>query len=110
MDVIGIALSVLSAMLLYTSLVILAPPAFRKICTQAASLPHPIDAHERVRIVEDNREALVVRLQMVGAAKRDIVLSTFKWLDGPASNGVTAAVVCAAERGARIRIVIDNLA
>lgn len=47
---------------------------------------------------------------MVGAAKRDIVLSTFKWLDGPASNGVTAAVVCAAERGARIRIVIDNLA
>lgn len=63
-----------------------------------------------MRIVEDNREALVVRLQMVGAAKRDIVLSTFKWLDGPASNGVTAAVVCAAERGARIRIVIDNLA
>lgn len=39
MDVIGIALSVLSAMLLYTSLGILAPPAFRKICTQAASPP-----------------------------------------------------------------------
>lgn len=39
MDVIGIALSVLSAMLLYASLGILAPPAFRKICTQAASLP-----------------------------------------------------------------------
>ena len=92
MDVIGIALSVLSAMLLYASLGILAPPAFRKICTQAASLPHPIDAHERVRIVEDNREALVVRLQMIGAAKRGIVLSTFKWLDGPASNGVAAAL------------------
>ena len=39
MDVIGIALSVLSAMLLYASLGILAPPAFRKICTQAASPP-----------------------------------------------------------------------
>lgn len=50
MDVIGIALSVLSAMLLYASLGILAPPVFRKICTQAASLPHPIDARERVRI------------------------------------------------------------
>lgn len=68
MDVIEIALSVLSAMLLYASLGILAPPAFRKICTQAASLPHPIDAHERVRIVEDNREALVVGLQIIGAA------------------------------------------
>lgn len=109
MDVIGIALSVLSAMLLYASLGILAPPAFRKICTQAASLPHPIDAHERVRIVEDNREALVVGLQIIGAAKRGIVLSTFKWLDGPASNGMTAALVCAAERGVRIRIVIDDL-
>lgn len=39
MDVVGIALSVLSAMLLYASLGILAPPVFRKICTQAASLP-----------------------------------------------------------------------
>ena len=108
MDVIGIALSVLSAMLLYASLGILAPPVFRRICTQAASLPHPIDAHERVRIIEGNREALVVRLQMIGAAKKDIVLSTFKWLDGPASDGVTAALVCAAERGVRIRIVIDD--
>ena len=63
-----------------------------------------------MRVVEDNREALVVRLQMIGAAKRDIVLSTFKWLDGPTSNGVTAALVCAAERGVRIRIAIDDLA
>lgn len=63
-----------------------------------------------MRVVEDNREALVVRLQMVGAAKRDIVLSTFKWLDDPTSNGVTAALVCAAERGVRIRIAIDDLA
>ena len=108
MDVIGIALSVLSAMLLYASIGVLAPPVFRRICTQAASLPRPIDTHERVRIIEGNREALVVRLQMIGAAKKDIVLSTFKWLDGPASDSVTAALVCAAERGVRIRIVIDD--
>ena len=56
MDVVGIALSVLSAMLLYASLGTLAPPVFRNICTQAASLPHPIDAHElvRIRIVIDD--------------------------------------------------------
>lgn len=47
---------------------------------------------------------------MIGAAKRDIVLSTFKWLDDPTSNGVTAALVCAAERDVRIRIAIDDLA
>lgn len=54
---------------------------------------------ERIRCIDDNEEALLWRLRMIGNAKKSIVLSTFDLRPDDSGTKIIAALYTAAERG-----------
>lgn len=64
---------------------------------------------DRARIVEDNQEALDMRLHMIQKAKKEIILSTFDIREGDSTEDIFAALVQAAHRGVRVKILVDGL-
>lgn len=64
---------------------------------------------ERVMCIEDNEEALLWRLRMIGAAEKRIVLSTFDLRTDRSSLDVMAALYDAAERGVEVKLLIDGI-
>ncbi len=63
---------------------------------------------DRARILEDNEEALVERLRMIGKARRRVILSTFEWRPDDSGRDVIACLMEAAERGVDIQILVDG--
>ena len=53
---------------------------------------------ERIRCIDDNEEALLWRLRMIGNAKKSIVLSTFDLRPDDSGTKIIAALYTAAER------------
>lgn len=64
---------------------------------------------ERVMCIEDNQEALLWRLRMIGIAKETIVLTTFDFRRDNSGQDVMAALYDAAERGVKIKILADGI-
>ncbi len=64
---------------------------------------------ERIMCIEDNEEALLWRLRMIGAAEESIVLTTFDLRMGESGLDVVAALYHAAERGVDIKLLIDGI-
>lgn len=64
---------------------------------------------DRAHIVETNKEALEIRLQMIEDAQERIILSTYGMKEGKSVDDICAALLMAAERGVEIRILIDGL-
>lgn len=64
---------------------------------------------ERVACVEDNSAALLWRLRLIGAARREIILSTFEFHADESGRDVLAALLAAADRGVKVRVLIDGL-
>ena len=54
---------------------------------------------ERIRCIDDNEEALLWRLRMIGAAKKSIVLATFDLRADESGTDLLAALDHAAEKG-----------
>lgn len=92
---------------LYLVLGFLLPPLFR----QTGEVPSPEEASGGARVLslDENGEALQWRLQAIGQAQEEIVLTTFKLEDDGAGRAVMAALREAAEDGVQIRILIDGL-
>ncbi|SHO47079.1 phospholipase D family protein [Anaerocolumna xylanovorans] len=63
----------------------------------------------RAGIIESNEEALDIRLRMIKDAKERIVLSTFDIRPGKSSDDIFAALLAAADRGVKVRILVDGL-
>ena len=63
----------------------------------------------RVVILEQGRDALIARLNLIRAATRSIDIQTFIWVDDDAGNLVLDELVRAARRGVRVRILADQL-
>ena len=63
---------------------------------------------DRVRLVEDNVEALDLRIQMIASAKEEIILSTFDFHADESGSDVAAMLYDAAQRGVRVRILVDG--
>lgn len=83
-------------------------PLFHK----AIPAPKAVGIHkdaEYVRIVDDNGEAMLRRLQIIQSAKEDLVLSTYYFADDDAGRDVMAALLAASQRGVHVRILIDGL-
>lgn len=57
----------------------------------------------------DGEESLRLRLAMVNAAEKTLDLQYYAMHDDPAANLVLEAIVRAAERGVRVRFLIDNI-
>ncbi|MGN0295323.1 MAG: phosphatidylserine/phosphatidylglycerophosphate/cardiolipin synthase family protein [Lachnospiraceae bacterium] len=63
---------------------------------------------ERVAYIEDNKEALLMRLSMIKEAKKELILSTFDFHSDQSGKDVMAALLHAAERGVQVRVLIDG--
>ena len=64
---------------------------------------------ERIRCIDDNEEALLWRLRMIGKAKNSIVLSTFDLRADDSGTDLLAALNNAAEKGVEIKLLIDGI-
>lgn len=64
---------------------------------------------ERVACVEDNLDALTWRLRLIGAAQREIILSTFEFHADESGQDVICALLAAADRGVKVRILLDGI-
>ncbi len=59
--------------------------------------------------VETNQEALLYRLRMIEEAEEEILLSTFDFNADEGGQDVMAALYQAAERGVRVRVLLDGM-
>lgn len=67
------------------------------------------DSAERVLCIDDNSEALLWRLRVIEAAKDEIILSTFDFRDDNSGRDIMSALLNAAERGVKVKILVDGL-
>ena len=65
-------------------------------------------AGDRVMLIEDNGEALAERIRMLEHAKQSIVLSTFDFHSDISGKKMLAALWAAAERGVKVKILVDG--
>lgn len=63
---------------------------------------------ERVAYINDNVEALKYRLKMISEAKEEVILSTFDFNADSSGKDVMCAMLEAAERGVKVKILIDG--
>ena len=68
-----------------------------------------IESSERIRCIDDNEEALIWRLRMIGSAKESVVLSTFDLRGDDSGSEILAALYHAADRGVRVQLLIDGI-
>lgn len=68
-----------------------------------------IPGEERIRCIDDNEEALLWRLRMIGTAKKSIVLSTFDLRADDSGTDLLAALNHAAQKGVKIQLLIDGI-
>ena len=64
---------------------------------------------EKIRCIDDNEEALLWRLRMIGTAKKSIVLATFDLRADDSGTDLLAALNHAAEKGVEIKLLIDGI-
>ena len=68
----------------------------------------PAVGTERVAYIPDNTDALLYRLNMINNAKKEIILSTFDFNADKAGKDVMAALYHAADRGVKVRVIVDG--
>lgn len=72
-------------------------------------LPQPQTAtDERVMWVQTNEDALTWRLRLIESAQDELVLSTFDFMADDAGGDILAALGAAADRGVRVRVLVDG--
>ena len=64
---------------------------------------------EKICCIDDNEEALLWRLRMIGTARESIVLSTLDLRADENGTKLLAALNCAASRGVKIQLLIDGI-
>lgn len=111
-----IAAALLAVLLLWLLLATLIPVAHHKEVTpefkaQVAARQYYSEAvgTERVRCVDDNTEALIWRLQLIENAQREIWFSTFEMRQDNSGTDIMAALLHAADRGVKVRVLIDGI-
>lgn len=67
------------------------------------------ESADRAHVVEENREALSLRLRMAEEAKERIILSTFDFREDESTWDLAAALYQAAERGVQVEIMVDGI-
>lgn len=64
---------------------------------------------ECVAYVDDNTEALILRLQMIEMAQEEIILSTFDFNGDESGKDMMSALMHAAHRGVKVKVIVDGL-
>lgn len=68
-----------------------------------------VDRSASVRCLDDNTQALVYRLALIESAQRELIMTTFDMGDGESGQDLMAAMLQAADRGVRIRLMVDGI-
>lgn len=98
--------------ILFLILCLMVPPLFHKKAGESAGPDtggYRPGAPERVLCIDDNREALIWRLRMIGAARERVILTTFDFRDEESGQDVMAALWEAAQRGVKVQILADGI-
>lgn len=63
---------------------------------------------ERVAYIDDNIDALRCRLHMIEEAEEEVILSTFDFNSDRAGKDMLSALLTAADRGVRVKVIVDG--
>ena len=90
---------------------VLVPLYHKKSDGSNAALPlqNGKTSDERIRCIDDNREALLWRLRVIEEAKEEIVLTTFDMRDDNSGKEIMAALIGAANRGVQVKVMADGI-
>ena len=64
---------------------------------------------ERIACIDNNEEALLLRLRMIEAAKEEVVFATFDFREDESGSDMMAAFYAAAERGVKVKLLLDGM-
>lgn len=64
---------------------------------------------DRAAVIESNKEALSLRLSMFEEAKESIVMTSFDIREGESTSDIFASLLAAADRGVKVRIIVDGM-
>lgn len=67
------------------------------------------DGKDRARVVETNQDALDTRLSMFEEAEKSIILTTFDIREGKSTDQIFSSLIAAADRGVKVRIIVDGM-
>ena len=98
--------------LLFVILCLVVPPLFHKEAGYGPGADAEGDSFstpERILCIDDNKEALIWRLRLIGAAKERIILTTFDFRDEESGQDIMAALWEAAQRGVKVQILVDGI-
>ena len=102
-------------LILYVLGGLLLPPLFHKKVQEKSAevfmsqVMSQEPGQERVLSIEDNREALIWRLRAMDLAEEEIILATFDMSSGNSGKDIFSSLLAAAERGVKVRILVDGL-
>jgi putative cardiolipin synthase len=70
---------------------------------------HGQASSQAIQVLDSDAEALAARLSLIDSAQHSIEMSTFHIESGKSTNVILAALRSAAERGVRVRLLLDGL-
>lgn len=73
------------------------------------TLDSPGASRQRVMCIDDNNEALVRRLQVIESAQQELIYTTYNYGSDESSKDISAALLNAADRGVKVRILVDGM-
>lgn len=62
-----------------------------------------------VLCIDDNMDALVWRLKVIESAREELILTTFDFGDDNSGKDIMAALLAAADRGVKVRMIVDGM-
>ena len=103
---------VLLLLLVYLAAALLPYALVPMLTRRAGTAPAPeltACAGERATILPTGDEALAVRMNLIANAQRELVVGTYILANDDSGHTIASALLAAADRGVRVRIVIDGL-
>lgn len=103
---------VLAAVVLYACVAVLPyafPPASDPLPENWLALASSEENVDSATILETGEEALDVRLRLIAGAEASIRAGSYIYAMDESGSQVTAALLAAADRGVRVRLIIDGL-
>ena len=88
----------------------LSPDAAAVIEARADEMSRDIDTQDRVEILETRTQALDERIRLINQARRELVITTYDCRDGESTRDVLCAALAQAEKGVRVRMLVDGIA
>ena len=85
------------------------PMVQKKAPRQEVSGGEQSGSRERVRCIDQNDEALIRRLQLVESAQQELRFATYSYKSDESGRDMTAAMLAAADRGVKVRMLVDGI-